>query len=257
MTKYPLRGFPQFYLTAAAPCPYLPGRMERKIFTPLDAGDPADLHDHLTHQGFRRSQNIVYKPACEGCQACVSIRVDALNFETTKSFRRVVNRNGDLTAAALPPVASHEQFALMRSYLDGRHQDGGMADMTGFDYAAMVEETTVNTRIIEYRALPSAQASAKDAAKAQAKTKGPLLAVALTDVLEDGLSMVYSFFDVGEEERSLGTYMILEHIERARALDLRYVYLGYWVDECRKMAYKRRFKPQEMLTDRGWAKAED
>ncbi|MEM1140850.1 MAG: arginyltransferase [Pseudomonadota bacterium] len=250
MTKYPLRGFPQFYLTAESPCPYLPGRQERKIFTPLDANDAAHLHDHLTLQGFRRSQNIVYKPACKGCNACVSVRVAADQFSPGKTFRRLQNRNADLTSRDMPPIATHDQFRLMRTYLDNRHQDGGMADMTGLDYSAMVEETEVETRVIEYR-LPEAPTEPGGTA-----TPGELVAVALTDVLGDGLSMVYSFFDPTLTTRSLGTYMILDHISRARGMGLPFVYLGYWVDGCRKMDYKRRFEPLEHLIGGHWVPSE-
>jgi arginine-tRNA-protein transferase len=229
--------FPQFYLTQPAPCPYLPGRLERKVFTRLAGEQASALNDTLTHAGFRRSQNIAYKPACEGCQACVSVRVLVDAFEPTRSQRRVIAANADLVSEAVDPWATEEQFLLMRRYLDNRHRGGGMSEMTMFDFVAMIEDTTVRTHLVEYRERAGA---------------GALKAAALTDRLSDGLSMVYSFFDPSEMGRSLGTFMVLDHIEQARAAGLPYVYLGYWVDGCRKMSYKSRFTPLEALGKEGW-----
>ncbi len=229
--------FPQFYLTQPAPCPYLPGRLERKVFTRLAGEQASALNDTLTHAGFRRSQNIAYKPACEGCHACVSVRVLVDAFEPTRSQRRVIAANADLVSEAIDPWATEEQFLLMRRYLDNRHRGGGMSEMTMFDFVAMIEDTTVRTHLVEYRERAGA---------------GALKAAALTDRLSDGLSMVYSFFDPSEIGRSLGTFMVLDHIEQARAAGLPYVYLGYWVDGCRKMSYKSRFTPLEALGKEGW-----
>ena len=231
--------FPQFYLTSPAPCPYLPGRMERKVFTRLSGEVARTLNDALTHAGFRRSQNIAYKPSCEACQACISVRVVVDAFEPTRSFQRVSARSADLVGEVVDPWATEEQFALLRRYLDARHEGGGMSDMTMFDYVAMVEDSAVETHLVEYRY--------KEGPKV-----GDLVAVGLTDLLSDGLSMVYSFFDPAETARSLGTFMVLDHIEQARARALPYVYLGYWIDGCRKMAYKARFGPLEARTAAGW-----
>lgn len=231
---------PQLFLTAPSPCPYLPGRMERKVFTQL-AGAQADrLHTLLTHAGFRRSQSIAYRPACEGCTACLSVRVVAGAFSANRAFRRIARRNNDLHVAAVPADPTPEQFSLLRRYLDSRHGDGGMADMTALDYAAMVDETPIDTFIIEYRL----------------GAEGPLAAAALTDRLQDGLSMVYSFFDPDLSARSLGTFMILDHIRRTNARGRKYVYLGYWVRDCTKMAYKARFQPLEALGPSGWRRLE-
>jgi len=231
--------FPQFYLTSPAPCPYLPGRQERKVFTRLSGEVARTLNDALTHAGFRRSQNIAYKPSCETCQACVSVRVVVDAFEPSRSFQRVSARSADLAGEVVDPWATEEQFALLRRYLDARHEGGGMSDMTMFDYVAMVEDSAVETHLVEYR-----QKSGPNA--------GDLIAVALTDLLCDGLSMVYSFFDPAEGGRSLGTFMVLDHIEQARARGLPYVYLGYWIEGCRKMSYKMRFGPLEAHTPSGW-----
>ena len=243
------RDTPQFYLTAPSPCPYLPGREERKVFTHLVGERAPELNDLLTHGGFRRSQSIAYRPACETCRACVSVRVVVEDFRPTRSMRRVMDRNSDLVAEMRVPVPTSEQYSVFRSYLDSRHRDGGMADMTVLDYAMMVEDSHVETRIVEFRRRgPDSRISGRG--------NGPLLGVALTDVLSDGLSMVYSFFDPDAGARSLGTFIILDHISRARRLGLPYVYLGYWVKGSKKMDYKGRFLPQERLTGDGWTRVE-
>jgi leucyl-tRNA---protein transferase len=240
------RNFPQFFITAPAPCPYLSGKQERKVFTHLISSDARALHDTLSQGGFRRSQNIAYRPACEGCSACVSVRVAVERFQWTASFRRTMRRNRDLTTSVQTARASAEQYTLFRNYIDDRHEGGGMADMTVLDYSAMVDESFVDTRIIEYRAKPAISLAGPDS------RQGPLVAAALTDILGDGLSMVYSFYDPRQVGRSLGTFMILDHIEKARKMGLPYVYLGYWVQGSSKMAYKSRFLPQERLTRDGW-----
>lgn len=234
---------PQFYLTAPSPCPYLPNRFERKVFTHLVGERAEPLNDLLTQGGFRRSQNIAYRPACEGCRACVSVRVVVDEFDWTRSLRRVLKTNADLERRERPALPSSEQYSVFRGYLDSRHADGGMADMTVLDYAMMVEDTHVDTRLFEYRRPGSG------------RTRGPLVACALTDILGDGLSMVYSFYEPDLEADSLGTFMILDHIRRAAELGLPYVYLGYWVGGSEKMAYKTRFQPQEHLGPRGWVRA--
>lgn len=233
MTREP-RDAPQFYLTSPSPCPYLPGREERKIFTHLIGRRARALNDSLTEAGFRRSQTIAYRPACEGCHACVSVRVLVDAFEPSRSQRRVARANADLTGAIAPAHATSELYDLFRDYVDARHSDGGMADMTVLDFAMMIEDSHVDTAIVEYR------------------HDGELIACCLTDTLADGLSMVYSIYNPDETKRSLGAYMILDHIARARALGLPHLYLGYWVDGSRKMDYKSRYRPQERLTHQGW-----
>jgi len=239
------RDTPQFYLTAPSPCPYLAGKEERKVFTHLVGERAAELNNVLTHGGFRRSQSIAYRPACEGCRSCVSVRVVTREFLPTRSMRRIARRNSDITSDMRTAVPTSEQYSIFRAYLDSRHRDGGMADMTVLDYAMMVEDSHVETRIVEYRR----------AAPGRSR-QGDLIAVALTDVLGDGLSMVYSFFEPDEAPRSLGTFMVLDHIARARDLGLAYVYLGYWVRGSGKMDYKSRFLPQERLMPEGWARTE-
>lgn len=216
------------------------------MFTHLVGERAADLNNLLTHGGFRRSQSIAYRPACEGCRACVSVRVIAGEFRPSKNMRRVLRRNSDLTGDMRVAAPTSEQYSLFRAYLDHRHFDGGMADMSVLDYAMMVEDSHVETRILEYRLDRGSERGRGHA--------GPLYAAALTDVLSDGLSMVYSFFDPDHADRSLGTYIILDHIARARQMGLRYVYLGYWVNGSKKMHYKGRFLPQERLMPEGWTR---
>jgi arginyl-tRNA--protein-N-Asp/Glu arginylyltransferase len=248
VTEHP-RDTPQFYLTAPSPCPYLPGREERKVFTHLVGERAPQLNDVLTHGGFRRSQSIAYRPACEHCRACVSVRIVAAEFKETRSFRRLRQANEDIIGDMRAAVPTAEQYSLFRAYLDSRHSDGGMADMTVLDYAMMVEDSHVRTRIVEYRRRGPDTAI-------HGRGQGPLYAVALTDVLADGLSMVYSFYEPDEPQRSLGTYMILDHVAKARQMGLPYVYLGYWVDGSPKMDYKRRFLPQERLAPQGWERVD-
>ncbi|MEO1251271.1 MAG: arginyltransferase [Pseudomonadota bacterium] len=231
----------EFYLTAAAPCPYLPGRRERKIFSYLVGPNAPSTNALLTRRGFRRSQNIIYLPACEACSACVPVRIVVDDFKLTRSRKRALSRNADLARRLAAPRATGEQFSVLRGYLDSRHDDGGMAEMTVLDYAAMVEETAVDTMIVEYRS-------------GEEDGREPLVGAALTDRLTDGLSMVYSFFEPDEAARSLGRFMILDHVALARELGLPYVYLGYWVDGSPKMDYKADFQPLEKLTPSGWVR---
>ena len=238
MTREP-RDAPQFYLTAPSSCPYLPGREERKVFTHLIGRRAGALNDALTQSGFRRSQTIAYRPACENCRACVSVRVLVDDFQPGRTMRKVQARNADLKGALAPAQATSEQYSLFRGYVDSRHGDGGMADMSVLDFSMMVEDSHVETRLIEYR-------------RTGPDGDDQLIACCLTDVLADGLSMVYSFYEPDEAGRSLGVYMILDHIARTRALGLPHLYLGYWVDGSKKMGYKSRFLPQERLGLNGW-----
>ena len=232
----------RFFMTAVAPCPYLPGMTERKVFANLPFSDGAHVNDELTHAGFRRSQNIAYRPACEGCDACISVRLPVPEFAPTRTQRRIVARNADLSRDLVEAEATMEQFVLLKRYLATRHPGGGMTDMTWADYVAMVDDTAVRTHLIEYR-LPSTDSG-----------PGDLVAVSLTDLLSDGLSMVYSFFDPAMEKRSLGVFAILDHIRQAAAVNLPFVYLGYWVEGSTKMEYKAGFRPMEVLKPLGWTR---
>jgi len=227
---------PQFYVTAPQPCPYLDGRQERKLFTALQGENAEKLNNSLSQQGFRRSQNVLYRPSCAECSACLSARIDVRAFAPSRSQKRTFNRNTDLDRKATSPWATEEQYSLFRAYLDSRHADGGMADMDVFEFAAMIEETPIRSRVVEY---------SKDAGKT-------MMGVSLTDVLSDGLSMVYSFYAPDDPKRSLGTYMILDHIAIARDAGLPYVYLGYWVPGSQKMGYKSKFSGLEVYLGGRW-----
>ncbi|MFN3952942.1 MAG: arginyltransferase [Pararhodobacter sp.] len=245
---------PQFYVTAPQPCPYLAGQHERKLFTAL-AGDGAKaLNDTLSKQGFRRSQNVLYRPACSDCAACLSARIRVADHRPGRSHRRVLKRNAALHREATSPWATEEQFELFRRYLDTRHADGGMADMDIFEFAAMIEETPVRSRVIEYTE-PRTPDTADTPGHRRSDRR--LVAVCLTDVLDDGLSLVYSFYEPSRAADSLGTFMILDHIELARQVGLPYVYLGYWVPGSTKMAYKAQFGALEVYRDGQWHELDD
>jgi arginine-tRNA-protein transferase len=243
------RDAPQFYLTSPSACPYLPGKEERKVFTHIVGRRGRELNEILTQGGFRRSQTIAYRPACDTCRACISVRVLVGEFEASGNLRRVLKTNADLIGTELPNRPSSEQYALFRRYVDARHADGGMADMSVLDYSMMVEDSHVDTLLIEYRrrGIDSGITG---------RGEGDLIAVCLTDVMSDGLSMVYSFYDPEYQDRSLGTFMILDHIRRAKAMGLPYLYLGYWVEGSKKMGYKARFTPQERLGSHGWVRVD-
>lgn len=228
----------QFFLTASQPCPYLPGNAERKLFTTLRGPDAGKMNDELSLRGFRRSQSVAYRPACADCGACLSIRAPVALFKPSRSQRRILKRNADLERRVCAPWATEEQYELFRKYLANRHADGGMAEMDISEFASMIEETTVRTRVIEYH----------DATRGE----NSLIAACLTDVMSDGLSMVYSFFDPVEEKRSLGIHMILDHIRIAEEANLPYVYLGYWVPGSRKMDYKAKILPFEYFRSGRW-----
>ncbi len=236
---------PQFYVTAPQPCPYLEGRMERKLFTALQGEHAVKLNDSLSRQGFRRSQNVLYRPSCADCTACMSARIRVSEFEPSRSQRKILRRNRHLQRNAVSPWASEDQFELFRTYLASRHADGGMADMDIFEFAAMIEETPVRSRVVEY------------ANPEKPEGENALTAVCLTDVLSDGLSMVYSFFDPNCRRDSLGTYVILDHIRIAQEASLPYVYLGYWVPGSPKMDYKSRFSALEVYHNGAWVPLED
>ncbi|MFO1142498.1 MAG: arginyltransferase [Amaricoccus sp.] len=229
----------QFYVTAPQPCPYLPGKVERKLFTALQGEGACHLNDVLSHQGFRRSQNVLYRPSCAGCSACLSARIVVGAFAPSRGQRRVVRRNADIVRSPRSPCATPGQYQLFRRYLDARHATGGMADMDMSEFAAMIEESPVRSMVVEYQ------------------RDGELVAVCLTDVLSDGVSMVYSFFDPDLERDSLGSYVILDHIAMAAESKLQYVYLGYWVPGSAKMDYKSRFQPLEIFADGRWGRIGD
>jgi arginyl-tRNA--protein-N-Asp/Glu arginylyltransferase len=230
--QIPLR---HFFATPPTPCPYLPGRLERKVVTLLASEDPDKLHDALSQAGFRRSQDLAYRPACDECNSCVPVRVPVSEYKPNRAQRRVAMLNTGLTYRQVEPAATREHYFLFRRYILSRHAGGGMAEMDFADYRAMVEDSPVSTHLTEFR-----------------ESDGRLYGICLTDQMSDGLSLVYSFFEPDAAERSPGTAMIMRQIEAAQRQALPFVYLGYWISESRKMAYKRNFRPLEALTPDGW-----
>ena len=238
--------FPRFFVTSPAPCPYLPGRSERKVFTELKGPHSDALNDALGRIGFRRSQTVAYRPSCVDCAACVSVRVVAKEFRGSATQRRNLKRNSDLVTTFCRPWSTAEQFELLQRYLGHRHPGGGMASMDEVDFADMVEHTPVETWMVEYRE-PTVDGR-----------PGRLVGVCLTDRQGDGLSMIYSFYEPDHTQRSgLGNYIILDHIRRAAEEGLPYVYLGYWVEGAARMQYKVRYRPLERLTRAGWTRFSD
>lgn len=227
----------QFYRSSPAPCPYLPGRIERKLFARLGGAESAGVNATLSQAGFRRSHDIIYKPACPGCAACVAVRVPVARFAPSGSLQKIMRRGSFLTATLTLPQPDREQYGLFLAYEKSRHADSDMARMSFDDYRAMVTEGQADTLTLTL-GVP----------------QGRLAGIMLADRLPDGWSAVYSFYDPAPEAArlSLGTLLILRLIEEARRAALPYVYLGYWVRNSRKMDYKSRFRPLEMLGPTGW-----
>ncbi len=228
----------QFYRTAALPCPYVAGRIERKLVTELIGRAAPTLYNELSRAGFRRSHNLAYRPACAGCRACVPVRIVAPDFVWSRSLRRVGARLRGLSMSVSNPRADFEQYRVFARYQRSRHGDSEMASMTFGDFRAMIEDSQVATRLVELRG-----------------PAGELLGACLVDLLDDGLSAVYSFYEP-EDRRGLGTGLILALITEAISRGLPYVYLGYWIAESPKMTYKSRFRPLEGLGANGWYRLE-
>ena len=225
-----------FFMTMPTPCPYLPDRTERKLFTNLNEDTGAHINNHLTQAGFRRSQKVIYRPACTHCQACQSLRICSLSFAFRSSFKRILRKNQDLHSKCCKIRATKEQFNLLKAYIRIRHPDGDMANINYLGYKMMLEDCTGQAEFIEYRRDKDSE----------------LMACALVDRLSDGLSMLYSFFNPVYTDRGLGNFVILDHIQRCQNLNLPYLYLGYWVNHSPTMAYKARFQPCEIYTRHGW-----
>jgi arginyl-tRNA--protein-N-Asp/Glu arginylyltransferase len=228
----------QFYLSGPLPCPYLPAQVERKLFTRLNDDDPAlsaDINATLCRAGFRRSHNVIYRPACTACNACVPVRIPVRVFLPSRSLRRVTAQNRDLFWQRTEATATAELFILFSSYQNSRHGDSDMARMNYHDFAAMLQEGHADTHLYLLR-------------DGCGKLKGCMIA----DHVGDGLSAVYSFFDPGDLKRSLGTFLILSLVTEAQVQEWPCVYLGYWVAQSRKMSYKARFTPLQALGPHGW-----
>ncbi|MBI5164532.1 MAG: arginyltransferase [Magnetospirillum sp.] len=235
MDHIPLKRPHFFFTTAPLPCPYIAGRLERKIVTELNGPDAESLHEALSRAGFRRSHAIAYTPACPGCNACVPVRIVVEGFRADRTMRRIAKANAELVARRVPARATADQYRLFARYQEGRHAGGDMALMGYYDYRSMVEDSPIDTFLIEFR-----------------HPDGTLAAACLTDRMSDGLSAVYSYYDPDLSARSLGTYVVLWLIEEAIRQGLPYIYLGYWIAESRKMSYKARFQPLEAFGPNGW-----
>ena len=225
----------QFFATVPVACPYLPGRAERKLIVELGGGANAGFYDELSRIGFRRSHRFAYRPACRGCASCVPVRIAVERFCHSRSTRRVRNVNRDLTVRLVAARATPEQFRLFSAYQRTRHGDSDMATMRYGDYRMMVEDTPVRTAIAEFR-----------------DGSGNLVAASLIDLLDDGISAVYSFYDPHQKKRSLGIWSVLWLVDECRRRGQPFVYLGYWIAESPKMAYKARFPALEHLTAGIW-----
>jgi leucyl-tRNA---protein transferase len=236
--KRPLATLPfrQFFATSSVSCPYIRGRAERKLIVELGGTGAALFYDDLSRAGFRRSHRFAYRPACRGCSSCVPVRIAVDRFSHTRSTRRIRNTNRDISGRLVTPRATPEQFRLFSAYQRARHGDSDMASMSYSDYRGMIEDTPVRTAIAEFR-----------------DREEELVAASLIDLLDDGVSAVYSFYDPQQPKRSLGTWSILWLVEQCRHQGLPFVYLGYWIADSPKMAYKARFPALEQLTAAGWA----
>lgn len=229
----------RFYRSMPSPCPYIPGQIERKLFTRLDGGGAAELNATLTRAGFRRSHDIVYRPVCPACQACVPVRIPTAQFQPNRTQKRILKRNADLTLVERPAIASEEQYHLFSAYQRGRHADGDMARMSFLDFRAMIQDGSADSRVLELR-----------------DSRDGLIGAMLVDTLADGLSAVYSFFDPAAHRRSLGTYIVLAALNLLHRQQHPFLYLGYWIARSRKMAYKSRFHPLQKLGPAGWVAVE-
>ena len=233
----------EFRITRPVPCPYIAGRMEQRLAA--DINQYSSHYDTLAKAGFRRVEDWIYKPICIGCRACLPLRIPSGDgkhgdLRISRNQRRIINRNRDLNRRILPNIGDADHYALFSAYLNDRHNDGQMVKMDEDSYNAMVSAKPIETVLVEY-----------SLGGASSPENRPV-AVMMVDLQADGLSAVYSFFDPSLAKRSLGTFMVLDIAAIAQAMDLPFVYLGYYVKDSPKMNYKNRFQPCEVLVGGIW-----
>ncbi len=224
----------KLFATQPHPCSYIDGEQATTVFVDPEASIDVNLYSQLSLLGFRRSGGHLYRPQCSNCQACMSCRIPVDLFQPNRSQRRCLHKNDDLDLTVAPRIDTQEHYQLYSRYIEHRHQDGDMYPPSEEQYKAFLTSEWGSTRYLELR---------KD---------GELIGVSVCDHLDDGLSAVYTFYNPGFPERSLGKFAILAQIQRAKELGLSYVYLGYWIKQCDKMNYKTDYRPLELLINRRW-----
>ena len=224
-----------FYATPEHDCSYLEDKTAKTLFVDPHAEISQETYSQLSDLGFRRSGKHIYRPHCDDCQACISVRVPIALFQPSKSQKRIINKNKDLTVTRHKPSFSQEYYALYSRYINERHRDGDMFPPSFEQFNSFLVEGQEHTYFFEFR-----------------NDEGALLAVSVVDYLPKGLSAIYTFFDPSQEKRSLGSFCVLWQLQQCQKENLNYLYLGYWVRQCRKMNYKISFRPIEFLIDGYW-----
>lgn len=228
----------KLYQGSLTECSYLPDRSALNIYADPHHPQPRLVYNQLIKRGFRRSGEYVYRPGCNGCNACVPVRIRCADFKPRRTDRRNLKRNADLTVGFAPARYTDTHFKLYQRYLAARHPDGGMDDPDPDDFERFLLNPWGETLFVEVR------------------HRNTVIAVAVTDAISDGLSAVYTFFDPDEYDRALGRFSVLQQIELCRSLSFDHLYLGYWVDGCQKMQYKTDYRPQEHFNGREWVNHE-